>query len=61
MHGAFEKRYLTSVLERSGYKVGAAAEAAGMDRSNFRRMLKENGISAQELAGAAAARGPAEE
>jgi two-component system response regulator HydG len=55
MQGAFEKRYLTSVLERSGYRVRVAAEAAGMDRSNFRRMLRENGISAQELAAAASA------
>ena len=50
MVGAFDKRYLTTALERCGYKVGAAARAAGMDRSNFRRLLKDNGIDVQALA-----------
>jgi DNA-binding NtrC family response regulator len=42
---AFERRYLTAALARSGGNVSAAALAAGMDRSNFRRLLKENGIT----------------
>jgi two-component system response regulator HydG len=41
---AFERRYLTTVMERNGNKVSVAALAAGMDRSNFRRLLKDNGL-----------------
>jgi DNA-binding NtrC family response regulator len=38
---AFERRYLTTVLERANGNITQAALAAGMDRSNFRRLLKE--------------------
>jgi len=36
---AFERRYLSALLERSGNNVSSAARAAGVDRSNFRRTL----------------------
>src|SRR5690606_27165615 len=42
---AFEQRYLTQALARTGGNVSAAALAAGMDRSNFRRLLKDYGLS----------------
>ena len=38
---AFERRYLTALLEKSGNNVSSAARAAGVDRSNFRRLLKQ--------------------
>ncbi|MBS2027630.1 MAG: sigma-54-dependent Fis family transcriptional regulator [Deltaproteobacteria bacterium] len=41
---AFERRYLNTIMERSGQNVSQAAAAAGMDRSNFRRLLKDHGI-----------------
>jgi two-component system response regulator HydG len=47
---AFERRYLSVLLERSGNNVSSAARAAGVDRSNFRRLLKQyevGGRSAQ--------------
>jgi two-component system response regulator HydG len=42
---AFERRYLSTVLERAGGNISQAALAAGMDRSNFRRLLKEHGMA----------------
>ncbi len=38
---AFERRYLSALLERSSNNVSSAARAAGVDRSNFRRLLKQ--------------------
>ena len=38
---AFERRYLSALLEKSGHNVSSAARAAGVDRSNFRRLLKQ--------------------
>ncbi|MDQ3265923.1 MAG: sigma-54 dependent transcriptional regulator [Myxococcota bacterium] len=38
---AFERRYLSSLLEKSGFNISSAARAAGVDRSNFRRLLKQ--------------------
>jgi DNA-binding NtrC family response regulator len=38
---AFERRYLSGLLERTGRNISSAARAAGMDRSNFRRLLKQ--------------------
>lgn len=43
--GAFERWYLTSLLDRSQGNVSAAALSAGMDRSNFRRLMKEHGLA----------------
>ena len=42
---AFERRYLSAVMERAGGNITQAALAAGMDRSNFRRLLKEHGMA----------------
>ena len=41
---AFERRYLSTVMERAVGNVSHAAAAAGMDRSNFRRLLKDHGL-----------------
>jgi DNA-binding NtrC family response regulator len=38
---SFERRYLSTLLEKSGNNVSSAARAAGVDRSNFRRLLKQ--------------------
>jgi len=38
---AFERRYLNGLLEQTGRNISSAARAAGMDRSNFRRLLKQ--------------------
>jgi two-component system response regulator HydG len=38
---AFERRYLSILLERNGNNISSAARAAGIDRSNFRRLLKQ--------------------
>ena len=41
----FEKAYLLRVLEQAG-SITAAARAAGVDRTNFRRLLQRHGIGA---------------
>jgi two-component system response regulator HydG len=41
---AFERRYLTSVLQRSNGNISLAARQAGVDRSNFRRLLKQYAV-----------------
>jgi transcriptional regulator with PAS, ATPase and Fis domain len=38
---AFERRYLSTLLDKNGNNVSSAARAAGLDRSNFRRLLKQ--------------------
>ncbi len=38
---AFERRYLSTLLEKSSGNISSAARAAGVDRSNFRRLLKQ--------------------
>ena len=42
---AFERRYLTTVLARSSGNISLAARAAGVDRSNFRRLLKQYDVA----------------
>ncbi|HEY0251124.1 MAG TPA: sigma-54 dependent transcriptional regulator, partial [Kofleriaceae bacterium] len=42
--GAFEKRYLTRVMEKAHGSVSEAARLAGLDRTNFRRLLQRHGI-----------------
>jgi DNA-binding NtrC family response regulator len=37
----FERAYLEAVLRRTGGNVSEAARQAGLDRSNFRRVLKK--------------------
>jgi two-component system response regulator HydG len=41
---AFERRYLTALLDRCARNISSAARSAGMDRSNFRRLLKQYGV-----------------
>jgi two-component system response regulator HydG len=48
---AFERRYLSALLERSGNNVSSAARAAGVDRSNFRRLLKQYEVGRNPLGG----------
>lgn len=43
MH-AFETRYLGALMRKTEGNLSEAARLAGMDRSNFRRLLKANGI-----------------
>ena len=38
---AFEEVYLRTILERTAGNISKAAREAGMDRSNFRRLLKK--------------------
>ena len=40
----FERCYLTSVMERAGGSVSAGARIAGLDRTNFRRLLHRHGL-----------------
>ena len=40
MFDAFHDAYLTRLLERTSQNVSEAARQAGLDRSNFRRLLK---------------------
>jgi transcriptional regulator with GAF, ATPase, and Fis domain len=41
---AFERRYLSKMLERTSGNISQAALAAGLDRSNFKRAMKECGL-----------------
>jgi DNA-binding NtrC family response regulator len=41
---AFERIYLRGLLRRSANNIAHAAQAAGMDRSNFRRLMRRAGI-----------------
>jgi two-component system response regulator HydG len=40
----FEKRYLVKVLEKARGSVSEAARIAGIDRTNFRRLLQRHGL-----------------
>lgn len=40
----YERCYLASVMERAGGSVSEAARIAGLDRTNFRRLLHRHGI-----------------
>ncbi len=45
--GAFERRYLSTLLEKNAGNITrklAGLSSAGMDRSNFRRLLKDAGL-----------------
>ncbi|MBL8915033.1 MAG: sigma-54-dependent Fis family transcriptional regulator [Archangium sp.] len=41
---AFERHYISKMLEKTSGNISAAALASGMDRSNFRRAMKECGL-----------------
>jgi DNA-binding NtrC family response regulator len=45
---AFERRYVQRLLEKVGGNVAEAARAAGLEKSNFRRLLRRHRISARE-------------
>jgi len=49
---AFLREYLEHVLEQANGNVAAAARLAGVDRSNFRRLVKKHEIDPEEHAGA---------
>ena len=44
---AFEQAYLKRVLQRAGGNISEAARLSGLDRSNFRRVLKKGGRRAR--------------
>ena len=44
----FEKRYLMLAMEKAKGSVSEAARLAGLDRTNFRRLLQRHGIDAAE-------------
>ena len=46
---AFERRYLATLLEKCANNVSSAARAAGVDRSNFRRLLKMYEVGGRSL------------
>jgi DNA-binding NtrC family response regulator len=43
---AFERRYLKALMTRTAGNVSEASRVAGMDRSNFRRIIKKYDIRA---------------
>jgi DNA-binding NtrC family response regulator len=46
---AFERTYLSVLLERHEHNVSSAARAAGLDRSNFRRLLKQYEVAGRSF------------
>ena len=46
---AFERRYLSALLDKSSNNVSMAARAAGVDRSNFRRLLKQYEVGGRTM------------
>jgi transcriptional regulator with GAF, ATPase, and Fis domain len=40
----FERRYLVRVMERAAGSVSEGARLAGLDRTNFRRLLQRHGL-----------------
>jgi DNA-binding NtrC family response regulator len=45
----FEKSYLTLAMERAKGSISEAARLAGLDRTNFRRLLQRHGIDATQF------------
>jgi DNA-binding NtrC family response regulator len=45
----FETTYLTRLMTRSKGNVSLAARKAGMDRSNFRKLLQRNGVHSEDF------------
>ena len=48
---AFEKRYLIAAMEKAKGSVSEAARLAGLDRTNFRRLLQRHGLDATTFKG----------
>ncbi|MFL5318634.1 MAG: sigma-54-dependent transcriptional regulator [Myxococcaceae bacterium] len=46
---AFERRYLSSLLEKNNNNISSAARSAGVDRSNFRRLLKQYEVAGRSF------------
>lgn len=46
---AFEREYLTGVLDRHHGNVSAAAREAKLDRSNFLRLLRKHGVKSKDF------------
>jgi two-component system response regulator HydG len=46
---AFERRYLSTVLARANGNISMAARAARLDRSNFRRLLKQYEVERDDI------------
>ncbi len=40
----FERRYLLRVMERAGGSISEGARVAGLDRTNFRRLLQRHSL-----------------
>ena len=59
--GAFERRYLVTLLRRTEGSVSRAAAAAGVERSNFRKLLKAYGVGTRSGAASEATGGSASE
>jgi DNA-binding NtrC family response regulator len=43
--GEFDRRYFADLLMLSGGNVSRASQKAGIDRSNFRRLMKKAGVN----------------
>ena len=41
---AFEKRYLTGLMQAANGNISQAAQKASMDRKHLRELLKKNGL-----------------
>jgi len=54
--GEFDRRYITELLTRTGGNVSRASRRAGMDRSNFRRVMKKHDFDPEAFAPDDAAR-----
>ena len=48
---AFERSYIEHTLQEARGNIAEAARAAGVDRSNFRRLIKRHGIEATAFTG----------
>jgi DNA-binding NtrC family response regulator len=48
---AFDRRYLHGVMRKAEGNITAAANMAGLDRSNFRRLLKQHSLAPNRSAG----------
>ena len=47
--GSFERRYVEHILTKNNGNVSGAARDAGLDRSNFRRILQKHSIAPESF------------